>query len=177
MSTARSNLDIPPSNTGSAWRFGPHLQTKPSSQNRLNRPHCSISHRLCTVSSLVSMQGSVRGLSSMPNGQVRPAGRPTRCERAFRGVGTWRYACRGVETHPGLGGTHGPDSGRLTESITSGSRSLLQTRPQPMAAASDLVAGARFAPDSDSVPVVAARWLYAGVKQGTREMVRVGPVA
>lgn len=43
-----------------------------------------------------------------------------------------------------------------------------------MAAASDLVAGARFAPDSDSVPIVTARWLYAGVKQGTREMVRVG---
>ncbi len=38
----------------------------------------------------------------------------------------------------------------------------------------ELVAGARFAPDSDSVPIVTARWLYAGVKQGTREMVRVG---
>ena len=37
-----------------------------------------------------------------------------------------------------------------------------------------LVAGARFAPDSESVSVVTARWLYAGVKQGTREMVRVG---
>ena len=37
--------------------------------------------------------------------------------------------------------------------------------------------GARFAPDSDSVPIVTARWLYAGVKQGTREMVRVGPAA
>ncbi len=40
-----------------------------------------------------------------------------------------------------------------------------------------LVAGARFAPDSDMVPVATARWLYAGVKQGTREMVRVGMTA
>jgi hypothetical protein len=40
-----------------------------------------------------------------------------------------------------------------------------------------LVAGARFAPDSDSVPVLTARWLYAGVKQATREMVRVGLAA
>jgi hypothetical protein len=40
-----------------------------------------------------------------------------------------------------------------------------------------LVAGARFAPDSDSLPVVTARWLYAGVKQATREMVRVGVTA
>ena len=38
----------------------------------------------------------------------------------------------------------------------------------------DLVAGTRFAPDSDSVPVVTARWRYAGDKQETREMVRVG---
>ena len=37
-----------------------------------------------------------------------------------------------------------------------------------------LVAGTRFVPDSESVSVVTARWLYAGVKQGTREMVRVG---
>jgi len=47
--------------------------------------------------------------------------------------------------------------------------------PEPVV--NRLVAGARFAPDSDSVPVVTARWLYAGVKQGTREMVRVGAVA
>ena len=40
-----------------------------------------------------------------------------------------------------------------------------------------LVAGARFEPDSDIVPVVTARWLYAGIKQETREMVRVGPAA
>ncbi len=41
-------------------------------------------------------------------------------------------------------------------------------------AASDLVAGARFEADSDRAPLVTAHWLYAGVKQGTREMVRVG---
>ncbi len=45
------------------------------------------------------------------------------------------------------------------------------------AAASLLVAGARFAADSDSVCFVTARWLYAGVKQETREMVRVGLAA
>jgi hypothetical protein len=38
----------------------------------------------------------------------------------------------------------------------------------------ELVAGARFAPDSDSVPVVTARWRYAGVKHAEREMVRTG---
>jgi hypothetical protein len=38
----------------------------------------------------------------------------------------------------------------------------------------EMVARARFVPDSDIVPVVTARWLYAGVKQATREMVRVG---
>ena len=38
----------------------------------------------------------------------------------------------------------------------------------------ELVAGARFAPDSDRAPDVTVRWLYAGVKQGAREMVRVG---
>jgi hypothetical protein len=38
----------------------------------------------------------------------------------------------------------------------------------------ELVAGAGFGTDSDNVPVVTARWLYAGVKQQTREMVRVG---
>ena len=37
-----------------------------------------------------------------------------------------------------------------------------------------LVAGAGFGTDSDNAPVVTARWLYAGVKQQTREMVRVG---
>jgi len=41
----------------------------------------------------------------------------------------------------------------------------------------ELVAGARFAPDSDRLPVVKARWRYAGVKQRTREMVRVGLAA
>ncbi len=41
----------------------------------------------------------------------------------------------------------------------------------------DLVAGARFVSDSDNLPVVTARWLYVGVKQGTREMVRVGLAA
>ena len=40
-----------------------------------------------------------------------------------------------------------------------------------------LVAGARFVPDSDSVRVVSAHWRYAGVKQETREMVRVGLAA
>ena len=40
--------------------------------------------------------------------------------------------------------------------------------------ASDLVAGARLVADSERQPVVTARWLYAGVKQGTREMARVG---
>ena len=41
-------------------------------------------------------------------------------------------------------------------------------------ALSKLVAGARFAPDADGVPVVTARWLYTGVKQETRQMARVG---
>ncbi len=41
----------------------------------------------------------------------------------------------------------------------------------------ELVAGARFAPDSEKLPVVTARWLYAGAKQATREMVRVGLAA
>ncbi len=49
--------------------------------------------------------------------------------------------------------------------------------PAEMPAALDLVAGARFEPDSDTIALVTARWCYAGVKQGTREMVRVGPVA
>lgn len=62
--------------------------------------------------------------------------------------------------------------------------------PQPLVAASSyeppeprgpggssLVAGARFGPDSDNVAVVTARWLYAGVKQETREMVRAGLAA
>lgn len=40
-----------------------------------------------------------------------------------------------------------------------------------------LVAGARFGADSELVPVVTARWLYAGVRQEAREMVRVGLAA
>ena len=41
----------------------------------------------------------------------------------------------------------------------------------------NMVPGARFGADSERVPVVTARWLYAGVRQGTREMVRVGLAA
>ncbi len=40
-----------------------------------------------------------------------------------------------------------------------------------------MVAGVRFVADSESVPVVTADWLYAGVKQEKREMVRIGPAA
>ena len=36
---------------------------------------------------------------------------------------------------------------------------------------------ARFVADSDTVPVVTTHWLYAGAKQATRGMVRVGPAA
>ncbi len=41
-------------------------------------------------------------------------------------------------------------------------------------ASSYLVAGTRFAPDSDSLPVVTVHWHYAGGKQEMREMMRVG---
>ena len=51
--------------------------------------------------------------------------------------------------------------------------------PEPRSTGSsfELVAGARFAPDSDTIPVVTARWLYAGVRQAKREMVRIGLAA
>ena len=47
--------------------------------------------------------------------------------------------------------------------------------PEPVV--NKLVAGARFVSDSDRLPVVKARWRYAGVKQQTRKMVRVGLAA
>ena len=37
-----------------------------------------------------------------------------------------------------------------------------------------LVAGARFVADSDKLPIVTARWRYAGIKHSTREMARIG---
>ncbi len=37
-----------------------------------------------------------------------------------------------------------------------------------------LAAGARYVADSERLPDVTAHWLYAGVKQETMEMVRVG---
>ncbi len=40
-----------------------------------------------------------------------------------------------------------------------------------------MAAGARFVADSDNVLVVTSRWLYAGGKHETREMVRVGLAA
>jgi hypothetical protein len=40
-----------------------------------------------------------------------------------------------------------------------------------------LVAGARFAPDSEQLPIVLANWRYEGVKHAERQMVRVGQAA
>ncbi len=72
----------------------------------------------------------------------------------------------------------GDDSGPLG---SSGRPTVLAPKQTPssgeMGVCIELVAGARFAPDSDSVPVVTVRWLYAGVKQEARQMVRVGLVA
>jgi hypothetical protein len=47
--------------------------------------------------------------------------------------------------------------------------------PQP--AMHSMVAGAGFGADWENLPVLTAHWVYAGAKQETREMLRVGLAA
>lgn len=63
-----------------------------------------------------------------------------------------------------------PAGGRLSAWLGGIARA---TSPQ-VAARRRLAAGARLGADWGRVPLLTARWLYTGVRQGTREMQRVG---